>query len=109
MKEPAKKTEAEPDNAMKITISRNGPYLVTGGVPLIQEEICNDEEGYCRTWKSAKRFPVQEEYALCRCGQSKNKPFCDGSHAKAGFNGTEAAGIHLGKPGEVCHICYTRE
>jgi len=87
-----KKPQDSKADAMKITVSRNGPYLVSGGVPLIQEEICNDEEGYCRTWKIAKQFPVQEEYALCRCGQSKNKPFCDGSHAKAGFNGTEAAG-----------------
>jgi CDGSH-type Zn-finger protein len=78
--------------AMKVKVSKDGPYIVTGGVPLIQEEICNDDEGYCRTWKEAKRFPVQEQYALCRCGQSKNKPFCDGSHAKVHFNGTEAAG-----------------
>jgi CDGSH-type Zn-finger protein len=92
MKETGKKTPGKPDDAMKVTVCDNGPYLVTGGVPLIQEEICNDEEGYCRTWKVAKQFPLQEEYALCRCGQSKNKPFCDGSHAKNGFNGYEAAG-----------------
>jgi CDGSH-type Zn-finger protein len=77
---------------MKITVSKNGPYLVTGGVPLVQKEICNDEEGYCRTWREAKKFPLQEEYSLCRCGQSKNKPFCDGSHAKTGFHGAETAG-----------------
>ncbi len=70
---------------MKITVSKNGPYIVTGGVPLIQEEICNDDEGYCRTWREVKKFPVQEQYALCRCGQSKNKPFCDGTHADIGF------------------------
>ena len=78
--------------SMKITVSRNGPYLVTGGIPLIQEEICNDDEGFCRTWRVAKRFPVQEEYALCRCGHSKNKPFCDGTHEEIQFNGTETAG-----------------
>jgi CDGSH-type Zn-finger protein len=33
---------------------------------------------------------LQEQYALCRCGQSKNKPFCDGTHAKNHFDGTEA-------------------
>ena len=77
---------------MRIVVSKNGPYLVSGGVPLIQEEICNDDEGYCRTWRETKKYPMQEQYALCRCGQSKNKPFCDGMHAKVSFNGTEAAG-----------------
>jgi CDGSH-type Zn-finger protein len=77
---------------MKIKVSKNGPYLVEGGVPLIQEEICNDDEGYCRKWKEVTRYHVQEKYALCRCGHSENKPFCDGTHAKIHFNGTETAG-----------------
>ncbi len=80
------------ENSMKITVSKDGPFIVSGGVPLIQEEICNDEEGYCRNWREAKKFPVQEQYALCRCGHSKNKPFCDGTHAKVHFEGTETAG-----------------
>jgi CDGSH-type Zn-finger protein len=87
----AKKSQKTEDGKMKITVSKNGPYIVTGGVPLVQKEICNDDEGYCRTWREAKKFPLQEEYSLCRCGQSKNKPFCDGSHAK-GFHGAESAG-----------------
>ena len=92
MAETTKKPHETKNDSMKITVTKNGPYIVTGGVPLIQQEICNDEEGYCRTWRKTKTFPVQEQYALCRCGQSMNKPFCDGTHAKAGFNGTEAAG-----------------
>lgn len=75
---------------MKITIIENGPYIVTGGVPLTTSEICNDEEGYCRTWREVKRYPLQEKYALCLCGQSMNKPFCDGTHSKIRFDGTEA-------------------
>jgi CDGSH-type Zn-finger protein len=75
---------------MKITVTKNGPYIVTGKVPLATSEICNDDEGYCRTWREVKRYPLQEEYALCRCGQSKNIPFCDGTHAKIHFEGTEA-------------------
>ncbi len=78
------------DDSMKMNVSKNGPYIVTGGVPLIILEICNDEEGYCRTWREVKRYPVQEKYALCRCGHSNNKPFCDGTHAKISFDGTEA-------------------
>ncbi len=80
------------NHCMKITVSKNGPYIVTGGIPLSQQEICNDDEGYCRTWREVKRYPMQEQYALCRCGQSKNKPFCDGTHLKVNFNGTETAG-----------------
>jgi len=77
---------------MKITVSKNGPYIVTGSVPLRTMEICNDAEGNCRTWKTVHEFPLQEQYALCRCGHSKNKPFCDGTHAKIHFDGTETAG-----------------
>jgi CDGSH-type Zn-finger protein len=79
---------------MKITVTKNGPYIVTGIVPLTTSEICNDDEGYCRTWREVKRYPMQEKYALCRCGHSKNKPFCDGTHAKISFEGTEA-GDHV--------------
>ena len=79
-------------DGMKIVVSKNGPYLVSGGIPLIKMEICNDDEGYCRTWKEVVRYPVRESYALCRCGHSKNKPFCDGSHASEQFDGTECAG-----------------
>jgi len=78
------------DDLAKITVTKNGPYIVTGGVPLVTSEICNDEEGYCRTWREVKRYPLQEKYALCRCGQSKNKPFCDGTHSNINFDGTEA-------------------
>ena len=80
------------DDSMKITVTKNGPFIVTGGVPLMVMEICNDNEDYPRTWRETKRFPVQEQYALCRCGRSKNKPFCDGTHAMSNFNGAETAG-----------------
>jgi CDGSH-type Zn-finger protein len=90
MTEKNKNPSGAKDDSMKITIIENGPYIVTGGVPLTTSEICNDEEGYCRTWREVKRYQLQEKYALCRCGQSKNKPFCDGTHAKSHFDGTEA-------------------
>ncbi|KLK89184.1 iron-binding protein [Methanoculleus sediminis] len=77
---------------MKIRVSRNGPYIVTGSVPLMVMEIASDERGDCRSWQKVREYPLQEEYALCRCGHSKNKPFCDGTHAKVHFNGTETAG-----------------
>jgi CDGSH-type Zn-finger protein len=76
----------------KIRVSKNGPYLVSGDIPLVKKEIRNDAEGYCSTWHEVETYPLQEQYALCRCGQSKNKPFCDGTHAKIHFDGTETAG-----------------
>ncbi len=72
-------------------MSKNGPYIVTGSIPLIKKEIRNDAEGYCSTWHDVETYPLQEQYALCRCGNSKNKPFCDGTHTKIHFNGTETA------------------
>lgn len=77
------------ENSMKITISRNGPYLVVGSIPLLVSEICTDENGDYRNWREVKRYPLREQYALCRCGNSKNKPFCDGTHIKTNFDGTE--------------------
>ncbi len=79
------------DGAERIRVSKNGPYLVSGGVPLIKKDIRNDSEGYCSNWHEVETYPLQEQYALCRCGHSKNKPFCDGTHAKIHFNGTETA------------------
>jgi CDGSH-type Zn-finger protein len=39
----------------------------------------------------SKRYPLKEAYSLCRCGQSKDKPFCDSTHKEGHFSGTEAA------------------
>ncbi|MFC1846744.1 CDGSH iron-sulfur domain-containing protein [Chloroflexota bacterium] len=78
------------DNNYRIKVTENGPYIVSGGVPLIRQEIVTDEEGYSIGWREVERYPLQEEYALCRCGNSGNKPFCDASHLK-GFDGGETA------------------
>jgi len=61
MTDKTKKFRIQKHNPMKVTLRKNGPYIVTGGVPLIVAEICNDNEGYCRTWKTVTRFPVQQE------------------------------------------------
>ena len=62
----------------KITVLDNGPYLVKGPVLLL------DAEG---NEFRADRSTI----ALCRCGKSMTKPFCDGSHSKAGFRAGERA------------------
>lgn len=64
---------------VKITVRPNGPYRVEGPVKLV------DAEG--REWDLAGKPAV----SLCRCGASVNKPFCDGTHSKIGFQAAEAA------------------
>lgn len=77
--------------AMKIVVSENGPYLVSGKVPLRVQIIVPDEEGMSWDWKTGKTFETGNEYSLCRCGRSKQKPFCDGTHSAIGFDGEETA------------------
>ncbi len=84
------KTEAANDRR-KIKVSRNGPYLVSGRIPLVKEIIGTDTEGTPNEWRADNKYPSLENCALCRCGQSKNKPFCDGTHTKINFDGTETA------------------
>jgi CDGSH-type Zn-finger protein len=75
----------------RVTVTKNGPYIVNGNLPLAKEIIVADENGDSVGWKKGEKYSCPEEYALCRCGASKNKPFCDGSHVKTGFDGTETA------------------
>jgi CDGSH-type Zn-finger protein len=75
----------------KIVISRNGPFMVSGSVPLAIWSIIPGREGISWEWKEEKSLRTDKEYALCRCGGSKEKPFCDGTHSKAKFNGKETA------------------
>ena len=62
----------------KISTYEDGPYLVRGSFRLLDAE--GDE------------FSVEKEtIALCRCGASTKKPFCDGTHSKVGFRAAERA------------------
>lgn len=79
------------EEKMKIVVSENGPYIVSGNVPLSIQVITPNKEGLSWDWKEGKSFEAKSSYALCRCGQSKNKPYCDGTHAKIKFNGKETA------------------
>lgn len=75
----------------KIVVSKDGPYLVSGNIPLDLQVITPNKEGLSWDWKEGKTFQAKASYALCRCGRSKNKPFCDGTHSKIGFQGKETA------------------
>jgi CDGSH iron-sulfur domain-containing protein 3 len=59
--------------AVEIKVRDNGPYKVTGPVLIV------DVEG------NAFDVPDDRPIALCRCGRSATKPFCDGSHARTGW------------------------
>jgi len=90
----SKKTAARGSgkNRGRVTVTTNGPYLVTGSLPLSKEIIGTDESGIPVKWIKGKRYPGREKYALCRCGRSSAKPYCDGTHDRIGFDGTETAG-----------------
>ncbi len=79
------------DGVPRITIAENGPYLVSGGLPLSEQEIGIDVGGNASSWVDRGELEVPPGYALCRCGGSQNKPFCDGTHSRIGFDGTETA------------------
>ena len=68
------------DEEQKVQISTldNGPYLVRGSVTIV------DAEGN-------QYNPNKETVALCRCGASTTKPFCDGTHSKVGFEAANRA------------------
>lgn len=61
----------------KIVVSKNGPFRVSGPVQLV------DADG--------NPIETPAAFALCRCGASTRKPFCDGTHSKIGFDSAAAA------------------
>lgn len=63
----------------KITCKPNGPYLIQGPLEII------DPTGKAHSVEAGKTV------ALCRCGGSVTKPYCDGTHSKIGFQAAEAA------------------
>lgn len=76
-------------------IQPNGPYLVYGSVPLVRKHAVLTERGEKIAWARDEVLESRERYALCRCGGSPKKPFCDGTHAKNDFDGTEVASTEV--------------
>ncbi|MFT3986982.1 CDGSH iron-sulfur domain-containing protein [Aestuariivirga sp.] len=77
--------------AVTVTVTRDGPYEVSGAVPIAQQIIGTDRAGKSVKWEEGKAFPAKPKVWLCRCGHSAKKPYCDGSHSRVGFDGTETA------------------
>ena len=76
----------------KVTVTKNGPYLVSGSISMSKTISTVGSEGEPEEWKQGEKYPKQESYALCRCGKSQNKPYCDGTHSTFAFDGKETAG-----------------
>ena len=74
-----------------VQIVKNGPYKVSGNLPISKQTIGTNAAGESIKWVAGAAIPAPEPCLLCRCGHSANKPFCDGSHAKVRFDGTETA------------------
>lgn len=73
----------------KIKIIKNGPYLVTGGITI--KEMIIKPVGKHYEYEEGEELPQSESYAICRCGNTKTPPFCDGSHRDFEFDGEETA------------------
>lgn len=73
---------------LTVVVRENGPYKVTGPLTLV------DAEG------RAFELPAGRAVALCRCGYSQNKPFCDASHRRIGFVAEDTAPRAALHPGD---------
>ncbi|MEI6845995.1 MAG: CDGSH iron-sulfur domain-containing protein [Candidatus Firestonebacteria bacterium] len=61
---------AKDESKMKVKIVKNGPYVVSGNVPLAEKIIVPNGKGYI--YEDGDELPQYESYALCRCGETKN-------------------------------------
>jgi CDGSH-type Zn-finger protein len=77
---------------VRIEVTRNGPYLVHGEAPLLEVAPVHTFNGEPVDWHTLREIPARSSpVRLCRCGHSANKPFCDLSHTRVAFDGTETA------------------
>lgn len=76
---------------IRVEVIANGPYAVRGLATLTQLFIAQDASGASWTYNRGASFDLPDPAHLCRCGASAKKPFCDGTHTRIGFDGTETA------------------
>jgi CDGSH-type Zn-finger protein len=75
----------------RVKVTKDGPLIATGGIPLAQDIVVLGDDGKPERWEKGPGYPSRESCGLCRCGASRNKPFCDGAHVASGFDGSETA------------------
>lgn len=81
-----------PDKEVYVKITKDGPYMVYGIKNIAQNIIITDENGVCIEYGVGKNFEIKTDpAAICRCGNTKNSPYCDGSHLSAEFDGKSTA------------------
>jgi CDGSH-type Zn-finger protein len=97
------KTDDQDNATPRIEVRKDGPYVVHGKVPLVRKTTVVSERGEPLTWQKGETLETRDRYRLCRCGHSRNKPFCDGAHARAGFDGTETAPTNETAERQVIH------
>ncbi|WP_329536962.1 CDGSH iron-sulfur domain-containing protein (plasmid) [Streptomyces sp. NBC_01450] len=90
------------DERRRIVVLDNGPYVVYGRIPLRRKRKIVSEQDDSLGWETRETLQTEEIYVLCRCGRSGSKPFCDGTHAVIGFDGTESADVRPYE--EVQHV-----
>jgi len=69
-----------------IEIRKKGPYAVHGDIPLVRKKRVTSAAGEALNWATTETISADEGFVLCRCGQSKTKPFCDGTHDHIDFD-----------------------
>ncbi len=79
------------NDEQSIKVAPGGPYIVSGSVPITSKIPIVSEHGEPLTWKTDPASEVAPRAALCRCGASSNKPFCDGTHAKVDWDDADHA------------------
>lgn len=79
------------NDGQQIKVTDGGPYVVSGGVPLTRKRPVLSEHDEPLTWKTEAIEEDRATFRLCRCGQSGNKPYCDGTHASADWDGSDHA------------------
>ncbi len=87
------------DVGVEVHITEDGPIRVRGGVRLVRKAQIETEHGEPVAWATSEPTPTRDTYLLCRCGGSAAKPFCDGSHDRAGFDGSGPVGAGAGEDG----------
>jgi CDGSH-type Zn-finger protein len=75
----------------RIEVTEDGPYQVRGRVRVVRTSMVETEYGEPVAWSPDVLVDERTDPRLCRCGRSSTKPFCDDSHLRDPFDGTEVA------------------